>query len=642
MKKVLFIALVGAIGMPLAAQQLDSVTWLKEILVNGNRSQNAAIGYYLEGIDSIQMDQSQGLTVAEIIQRNVPGGLRSYGISGLSTLNLRGTGSSHTAILWNGINLQSPASGQMDLNQLNTGFVDDISIQFGGSSSAFGGGAIGGTLHLNNYASEALGFDIQTFLSVGSFGRMNQRYHLQHGGEQHSFSVGFSQGKAANDFKFENTSRFGSPEEKWEHASTDDYGFLGEYYLNLSGNNSLKALWWYQSNDLEIPSPSTVRLPGTSTQSDNVHRTLVEWKKSTSSYELKTTSALVASKLDYQDSLVGIASNSDYVSVQNNVIFSKALEIVDISFAANHTLEKVISSGFSGGKTFSRNLTSLQSEFKSQILPRTFANFAIRQELLKTKLTPITPTLAINHSLSQTMVTRFVASRVYRNPTFNDLYWNGPGGEGNRELKAERGWSLEAGLNWEGKKVLEDATFDISVYRNAIEDWIQWAPITSSVWSPFNIKKVIARGVQTKLDWIAMETNFITLRSITQYQLSHSVNSELNSSANLQELDKQLIYTPKHQGSQQLQLQHSKINISYMVQYIGRQFTTGDNNEIFALSSYLINNVSLSVPFRLGPVKGVWSLNTNNIFNQHYQVRLGYPMPGFNLITGIKLNLNTP
>ena len=68
--------------------------------------------------------------------------IRSYGVSGLSTVSFRGTGSSHSAIFWEGVNLQSPMNGGLDLTLLPVSFVDDVKLQLGASGALFGGGHI--------------------------------------------------------------------------------------------------------------------------------------------------------------------------------------------------------------------------------------------------------------------------------------------------------------------------------------------------------------------------------------------------------------------------------------------------------------------------------------------------------------------
>ncbi len=58
----------------------------------------------------------------------------------------------HTAILWNGFNIQNAMLGQTDLSLLPAVFFDEVEIEYGGSSAVWGSGAVAGSIHLNNRA----------------------------------------------------------------------------------------------------------------------------------------------------------------------------------------------------------------------------------------------------------------------------------------------------------------------------------------------------------------------------------------------------------------------------------------------------------------------------------------------------------
>ncbi len=77
---------------------------------------------------------------------------------------------------------------------------------------------------------------------------------------------------------------------------------------------------------------------------------------------------------------------------------------------------------------------------------------------------------------------------AYRAPAFDDLYW--PGG-GNPELRPETARNLEAAVKHQAGDRLVSAT----VYRNRVEDLIQWAPGPGGNWRPDNIAHADLRGL---------------------------------------------------------------------------------------------------------------------------------------------------
>ena len=103
---VLFI--VPSIGQ--AQQKMDSIVHLQEVVIEQSRLSGYAISKYTLKVDSLTHQLASAGSLADLLRKYGFGHLRAYGPGGLATASFRGTGSSHTAVLWNGINLLSPLS----------------------------------------------------------------------------------------------------------------------------------------------------------------------------------------------------------------------------------------------------------------------------------------------------------------------------------------------------------------------------------------------------------------------------------------------------------------------------------------------------------------------------------------------------
>ena len=147
----------------------DSVQLLNPVVINQSRLNDYVIGAYELPIDSATLSLSSNGSLTDLLRKHGFGHIRTYGPGGLATPSFRGTGSSHTAILWNGINLISPLSGQLDLSLVPAGLFEDASVQTGGATSLSGNGSIGANIHLNNSLNfnEGLRASVSSF--VGSF-----------------------------------------------------------------------------------------------------------------------------------------------------------------------------------------------------------------------------------------------------------------------------------------------------------------------------------------------------------------------------------------------------------------------------------------------------------------------------------------
>ena len=74
---------------------------------------------------------------------------KENGLGGASSPSFRGTTASQTAVVWNGININSQLLGQTDFNTINSLGFNSITVKPGGGSVLYGSGAIGGSIHLN-------------------------------------------------------------------------------------------------------------------------------------------------------------------------------------------------------------------------------------------------------------------------------------------------------------------------------------------------------------------------------------------------------------------------------------------------------------------------------------------------------------
>src|ERR1044072_950923 len=106
-----FLFLIGVFGFVVSHAQHDT-TYLKEVAVYGIPVTQYAIGAKVDKITS--GDQVQ--TLSDALADNVSLYLKSYGNNQLSTIALRGTTASQTAVLWHGININPPTLGQTDLS----------------------------------------------------------------------------------------------------------------------------------------------------------------------------------------------------------------------------------------------------------------------------------------------------------------------------------------------------------------------------------------------------------------------------------------------------------------------------------------------------------------------------------------------
>ena len=148
-KRVFFCALLFAIASNLYSQKDSVVVNLEAFSLSFSKVNDFSKGYSSILIfDSLVARNINSLT--DVLKFNSFIYFKENGLGMVSSPSFRGTSASHTAVIWNGINIKSQLNGQIDFNAISANSYNNITVRSGGGSVLFGSGAIGGTIHLDN------------------------------------------------------------------------------------------------------------------------------------------------------------------------------------------------------------------------------------------------------------------------------------------------------------------------------------------------------------------------------------------------------------------------------------------------------------------------------------------------------------
>jgi len=101
-----------------------------------------------EEIDTLVKSELNHLSLADLLSAHTPVFVKDYGKGSLATASFRGTAASHTKVLWNDIEINSPMLGQVDLSLVPNNFYSHAILNYGGSSLENTSGALGGAINL--------------------------------------------------------------------------------------------------------------------------------------------------------------------------------------------------------------------------------------------------------------------------------------------------------------------------------------------------------------------------------------------------------------------------------------------------------------------------------------------------------------
>jgi len=255
-----------------------------------------------------------------------------------------------------------------------------------------------------------------------------------------------------------------------------------------------------------------------------------------------------------------------------------------------------------------RQLTQLGGIKTWYLKPRWTLMFHGRQDLLDNKMMPTM--LQLNISYQNSLL---ILAKNYLYPSLNDLYW--PTG-GNLNLKSEK--SLHASLAQ--KITLYDWTFKPMIYINILDQMIQWIPINSGVWSPQNISKVAARGldIEIKKDWKLSKNKALSLSS--QFSLNHT--SALKHETNNDLVGKQLIFIPKYKSRLTAGYQYKNHSLGLTYLFTSERFESPDHSQVLP-ATHLFD-----MQYSWHTHKWYVTAEIKNLFNYQYEGIRYFPMPG--------------
>lgn len=634
----------------LSAQTLsDTVIHIQAVKITHQRAQTEYAINKSE-IDSLAIAETLTGSLSELLSKNTPVFIKSYGQGSLATASFRGTAASHTLVEWNGVNISNPMLGQADLSLIPVYFVDEVSLLHGSSSMLSNVGALGGSIHLSTTPGWERRFQGSLMQGFGSFGTFRTYATLGGGNANLQFKVRLAHEQSENNFTYYNNANGLWNYEKQEGADYTMDGLMGEI-IYRKDNHMLSGHFWLQGADRNLPPIMSYEGRGREEfQKDLQTRASLKWNyyglrmKShfTSGYSKLSLDYFLANQTD-GGYIVNYNSHSLTESIYNNYVAELDLSsstllrgTLNFNYHVAEIKDETALAAFDADRTESGAGLSIHHQFNHW-----FSGFALlRGELVDRRLSPVMPSLGMEFQPldKQDFSIKLNMGRNYHQPTMNDLYWV-PGG--NPDLLPETGYSGDITLNYRWDI---DSSFFIqstlSGYMTYVDDWIIWQPGEYRFWQAENIKEVFARGFEYRLN-SSFKINRIKVDISGNYAFTRTTNESEEDSGNGDltiDIGKQLIYIPLHKGSAMFHLSYKRYYFSYGTDITGERYTTSSNEETrHMLPAYALHNISAGRSFAAWKLKGDVRLKVDNLFNKDYQAILWRAMPGRSFTLLLKL-----
>ncbi len=629
LKPAYFAVLVGLLsGINSWGQSLAMDTvFLDEHTVSGISYDQYHIGSSI----AIRPDSILSQSLTNALEENAAIYFRQYGGEGqLSTINLRGLGSSRSSLLWNGIEINSFTLGQSDFNLIDVSNSQQIQLNKGSGGSLYGNGALGGSVEIQHLPDFSDITELSINQTIGSFGKIGTSAGFKHGRNGISTSTTVSYKSIDNDFEYEHRG------EKFRQtgASYNAINAAHDFYLNLQNRDLLGINIWYNYNDRDIqqakgdfsdPDHLTDHSLRSSVKYINVGDRVV------GEYQLGYT-------YDHQ-----VYNDGTPLRVSRGFArleWEKESDKTSFKFGVNNNLIHVESGNF--GKVF-ENRNDLFFSVAQRISPRLRAVINLREPVVKGRIKPFSPSLNGEYTAFDNENTKVLfntqLSRSFRIPTINDRYWS-PGG--NPNLKPELSWNAEVGAQLNCQIEGVSLRYLLSGFYHDVDDWIIWVPGGSGVdengneisfWYPSNVRRVVASGIESSVTMI-QKIGDITFNISANGAYTKSINKVAISQFD-RSVGKQLPYTPQLVANARLDVSKKSSAAFLVLRYTGERFVEA-NNELPPMPAYGLIDIGIRRSFELKHFKLLCSGSIRNALNKAYENFENRAMPG----RGFELNMN--
>jgi vitamin B12 transporter len=612
MRKIVYqLSLTAGLGLffGFVAQAQDKT--LAEISVQGIRPEKFMTGQKIQVLDSATLAKYADRTLAEFIGMNSPIAIKNYGGGQLASVAFRGTAASHTALLWNGININFPSLGMTDFSTVPLSSFDQMSVQYGSASSTVGSDAVGGSILLRSQAD----FTGNAHkIRVGLRAETSENYNINASYRFHkTLSSGYRISGKTSPYYSLIQHRFGTePIQRGqkvlnvEPIRTAQSGITQDLYL-LSPKHSLWSLnIWLNDHTLSIqPDRPELR--------ENTAATAVRTSLALQHKGTLLRFAYIYDETQYGKGPTPLPSTSSVHRLvlrgEQDLQFGKnqikiGAEIMHLNGLLDGALRKEEQRGdiyVLARRAWSTRITTslnLRQAFVTGYNPPFSPAIGGEWILLKSDKNQITWPISI--------------ARSYRVPTLNERYWQDLG---NPDIKPESGWNKETGLLWQHRFDADrQIAFSATYFHNRIKDWTYWNPAKN--YRVENLQEVVSKGweLEAKLSSpLGKIQNDVRLF----YAWTHASQQKEYGPYTTEIIGKQLVYVPRHTAGANVFMRLHSWALDLQPQYQSRRYITFDHSGR-SFDPFFILNARLAYTKHLKKLYVQCALSMNNLTDTLY------------------------
>lgn len=684
-KKILLLPVLTMLScvLPIYAEdndllsRLDSIQRLQEVTVLGTRRFMEVIPS--QTLNGERLQQLNSHSVADAIRYFSGIQLKDYGgVGGVKTVDMRSMGSNHMGVYYDGVQLGNAQNGQIDLGKFSLDNIDEISLYNGQKSEIFQPAADygnAGSIYLRTRRprfSAGRNDNFNVTLRAGSFDLFNPSLRWEHRLTDDISLTANVEGTLASGkyhFRYKRTFSDGTP--AWDTTALRRNGDIQALRaeVGIFGTTS-RGRWngkvYYYLSERGIPGAIVNNVwHNSQRQWDSNWMLQGQWQHLvTDRYETMLTAKYARDYMRYlnPDTTLMYIDNRFW---QDEIYFSTANKVnvvpqlwdvnlsvdyrwnylnstlVDFSYPVRHSLLSALATSINVWR-FKAQASMLYTVVNDRHNARHGGVTIAKNSKWLNKLTPAV-FLSLRPLKSHDLNLRAFYKRIFRMPTFNDLYYTDIG---NASLRPETVDQYNIGVHYQRENktgFLAALHLSADAYYNYITDKIIAIPSGRGQyrWMMMNIGKVKIRGIDMTCRAAIRPVRDITAEINLTYTYQRAQDyTDPTDTGNGGSYLGQIAYVPWHSGSVTAHASWREcLDLNYSFIYVGERYHNSANIPVNYEQPWYTHDLSLAYRFALRRVKCGVTLEVNNLFNQQYDVINNYPMPGRNYKLILKFDI---
>lgn len=607
-----------------------------------------------------QLERLNSQSVADALRYFSGVQIKDYGgIGGLKTVNIRSMGSQHVGVFYDGIQLGNAQNGVIDLGKFSLDDIGEISLYNGQKSEIFQPAkdfGSSGSIYLQPktpYFSGNKKTNLVLRIKNSSIDLFNPSFRLEQKLSDKisaSFSSEFIQSDGQYKYKYQKKHPDGTIANDTIATRYDSYITAKRFETSLQGNlnnGDWNVRGYGYISDRGIPSAivnNGFDPKGQKLLDRNYFVQAHLRKKIFPKFETQLKAKFAYDYTRYMDTVnvAETALKTDNTYIQRELYLSSSnIYSITPNWDVSANVDFQYNNLDSDLKLFSfptryTSLVAFATTYqwnRFKFLGSVLGTF-IRENVERNSKSPDksewTPSAFLSYQplAFKNLTVRAFYKRIFRMPTFNDLYYTMIG---NVFLKPELTNQYDIGFTYQktyDHQVLKSIYFKADGYYNKVENKIIAVPTTNLFrWMMTNLGDVQIIGSDVNIQ-AELDLGKVILKPLLSYTYQSARDFTEKGESYYGD---QIPYVPWHSGTFTLMADYKEWSFNYSFMYTGKRYDAQQNNiEYNLIRPWYTHDLSIQKKFNWYSHQFKVSFEVNNTLNQHYDVVRNYPMPGRN------------